>query len=398
MKYARLTLIASAVLALSACGKSEAPKPAADAAAPAPAAAAPAEETTVLIGSVAPLTGPIAHLGKDNESGARWAVDEINAEGLTIGGKKVRLELVSEDDQADPKIATQVAQRLVDKKVVGVIGHLNSGTTIPASKIYADAGIPQISPSSTNPAYTQQGFKTAYRVVANDVQQGASLGNFAVESLKVKNVAVIDDRTAYGQGIADEFVKAAEAKGAKVVKREFTSNTATDFMAILTSIKAAKPDLVFFGGRDAQGGPLAKQMKKLGIEVKLLGADGIYSPEFLKLAGEAAEGHYASFIGMPRDQMPGFASFNEKFKAKYGEVQMYSPYAYDAVRVMVEAMKKADSVDPATFAPKLAETEYAGVTSKVKFDDKGDLVNGAVTVYQVKDGKWETLQTVGGMK
>ncbi|GAB2943802.1 branched-chain amino acid ABC transporter substrate-binding protein [Aquaspirillum soli] len=398
MKYARLTLIASAVLALSACGKSEAPKPAADAAAPAPAAAAPAEETTVLIGSVAPLTGPIAHLGKDNESGARLAVDEINAEGLTIGGKKVRLELVSEDDQADPKIATQVAQRLVDKKVVGVIGHLNSGTTIPASKIYADAGIPQISPSSTNPAYTQQGFKTAYRVVANDVQQGASLGNFAVESLKVKNVAVIDDRTAYGQGIADEFVKAAEAKGAKVVKREFTSNTATDFMAILTSIKAAKPDLVFFGGMDAQGGPLAKQMKKLGIEVKLLGADGIYSPEFLKLAGEAAEGHYASFIGMPRDQMPGFASFNEKFKAKYGEVQMYSPYAYDAVRVMVDAMKKADSVDPATFAPKLAETEYAGVTSKVKFDDKGDLVNGAVTVYQVKDGKWETLQTVGGMK
>ncbi|MFW9609979.1 MAG: branched-chain amino acid ABC transporter substrate-binding protein [Aquaspirillum sp.] len=398
MKYARLTLIASAVLALSACGKSEAPKPAADAAAPAPVAAAPAEETTVLIGSVAPLTGPIAHLGKDNESGARLAVDEINAEGLTIGGKKVRLELVSEDDQADPKIATQVAQRLVDKKVVGVIGHLNSGTTIPASKIYADAGIPQISPSSTNPAYTQQGFKTAYRVVANDVQQGASLGNFAVESLKVKNVAVIDDRTAYGQGIADEFVKAAEAKGAKVVKREFTSNTATDFMAILTSIKAAKPDLVFFGGMDAQGGPLAKQMKKLGIEVKLLGADGIYSPEFLKLAGEAAEGHYASFIGMPRDQMPGFASFNEKFKAKYGEVQMYSPYAYDAVRVMVDAMKKADSVDPAAFAPKLAETEYAGVTSKVKFDDKGDLVNGAVTVYQVKDGKWETLQTVGGMK
>lgn len=294
-------------------------------------------------------------------------MDEINAEGLTIGGKKVRLELVSEDDQADPKIATQVAQRLVDKKVVGVIGHLNSGTTIPASKIYADAGIPQISPSSTNPAYTQQGFKTAYRVVANDVQQGASLGNFAVESLKVKNVAVIDDRTAYGQGIADEFVKAAEAKGAKVVKREFTSNTATDFMAILTSIKAAKPDLVFFGGMDAQGGPLAKQMKKLGIEVKLLGADGIYSPEFLKLAGEAAEGHYASFIGMPRDQMPGFASFNEKFKAKYGEVQMYSPYAYDAVRVMVDAMKKADSVDPAAFAPKLAETEYAGVTSKVKF-------------------------------
>ncbi len=393
--YARLSLIAAAIMTLTACGKGE-EKKAPEAAAPAPAAAAQ-QEQVVQLGSVAPLTGPIAHLGKDNESGAKLAIDEINAEGLVIDNKKVKFELVSEDDQADPKVATQVAQRLVDKKVVGVIGHLNSGTTIPASKIYAEAGIPQISPSSTNPAYTQQGFKTAYRVVANDIQQGAALGEFAADGLKIKTVAVVDDRTAYGQGIADEFVKAAEAKGVKVVKREFTTNTSTDFMAILTSIKGAKPELIFFGGMDSQGGPLAKQMKKLGIEAKLLGADGIYSPEFLKLAGEAAEGQYASFIGMPREKMPGFTSFNEKFKAKYGEVQMYSPYAYDAVHIMVEAMKKANSTDPKVFAPKIAETDYSGVTSKITFDDKGDIKNGAVTVYQVKNGQWESVQTVGGM-
>ncbi len=391
MKYARLSLIATAVLALTACNKAE-QKPAEQAA---PAAAA-AQEEVVKLGSVAPLTGPIAHLGKDIENGVQLAVDELNASNTVIGGKKVKFELQSEDDQGDPKIATQVAQRLVDKKVAGIIGHLNSGTSIPASKIYAEAGIPQISPASTNPTYTQQGFKTTYRVVANDVQQGASLGNFAADTLKVKNVAVIDDRTAYGQGIADEFVKAAEAKGVKVVKREFTTNTATDFMAILTAIKGAKVDLVFFGGMDAQGGPLAKQMKKLGIQAKMLGADGIYSPEFLKLAGEAAEGQYASFIGMPRDKMPGFKSFNDKFQAKYGEVQMYAPYAYDAVRIMVDAMKKADSTDPAKYAPKLNETNYDGVTSKIAFDDKGDIKGGAVTVYQVKGGKWEAVSTVGG--
>ncbi len=393
MNYARLSLIAAAIATLAACGqKTEAPK-AADQGSAAPAAA---EETVVKIGTVAPLTGPIAHLGKDIESGVKLAVDEINAEGTTIDGKKVKFEVESEDDQADPKIATQVAQRLVDKKVVGIIGHLNSGTSIPASKIYADAGIPQVSPASTNPGYTTQGFKTTYRDIANDVQQGKALGAFAVDKLAAKTVAVIDDRTAYGQGIADEFVKAAEAKGAKVVKREFTTNTATDFMAILTSIKGAKPDLVFYGGMDAQGGPLAKQMSKLGMKSKLLGADGLQSPEFLKLAGDTAEGVYASSVGMPKDKMPGFASFNEKFAAKYGEVQIYSPYAYDATKLLVAAMKRANSTDPAKYIAELPKTDYKGVTGTIAFDDKGDIKNGAVTVFQVKGGKWETLETVGG--
>lgn len=393
MTLARYSLIASAVLALAACGnKEEAPAPEAAA----PAAAAPSE-VIVKIGHAAPLTGNIAHLGKDNENGVRLAIDELNNEGVEIGGQKVKFEMLSEDDQADPKTATTVAQRFVDAKVAGVIGHLNSGTTIPASKIYSDAGIPQISPSATNPAYTQQGFKTAFRVIANDVAQGGALGEFAATTLKAKKVAIIDDRTAYGQGLADEFEKAAKAKGVTVVGREFTTNQATDFMAILTTIKGKKPDVIFYGGMDAQAGPLTQQLKKLGIAAKVIGGDGFQTGEYIKLAGDNAEGQYASQPGMPKDKMPGFAAFNDKYKAKFNtEIQIYAPFTYDATRVMVEAMKRAGSADPAKYLPEMAKTDYTGVTGPIKFDDKGDIVGGQVTVYQVKNGAWEAVATVGG--
>ncbi|MFO1384866.1 MAG: branched-chain amino acid ABC transporter substrate-binding protein [Chitinivorax sp.] len=395
MTFARLTLIAAAVATLAACGKKE-EAPAAGTAAP---AAAPAAEAlpVIKIGHVAPLTGSIAHLGKDNENGARLAIDELNEAGVEIGGKKVKLELVSEDDQADAKTATTVAQRLVDAKVAGVVGHLNSGTTIPASKIYNDAGIPQISPSATNPDYTRAGFKTAYRVIANDVAQGKALGGFAVDTLKAKNIAVIDDKTAYGQGLATEFENAAKAKGATIVTHESTQSDKTDFKAILTNVKAKKPDIVFFGGMDAQAGPMAQQMKQLGISAKLLGGDGFQSPKFIELAGDAAEGQYASSPGMPKEQLPGFAEFNTAYKKKFNsEIQIYAPYTYDAVKVMVEAMKRAGSAEPAKYLPELAKTDMQGKSGPIKFDDKGDIVGGSVTIYQAKGGKWEVLTTVGG--
>ncbi|GLR14561.1 branched chain amino acid ABC transporter substrate-binding protein [Chitinimonas prasina] len=394
MTLARYSLIATAVLALAACGKQE-EAPAPDAAG-APAAAAPAGDEVIKIGHAAPLTGNIAHLGKDNENGVRLAIEELNAEGVEIGGKKVKFEMISEDDQADPKTATTVAQRFVDAKVAGVIGHLNSGTTIPASKLYSDAGIPQISPSATNPQYTLQGFKTAYRVIANDVAQGGALGEFAATNLKAKKVAIIDDRTAYGQGLADEFEKAAKAKGVEVVGREFTTNQATDFMAILTTIKGKKPDVIFYGGMDAQAGPLTQQLKKLGIAAKVMGGDGFQTGEYIKLAGDNAEGQFASQPGMPKDKMPGFADFDKKYKAKFNtDIQIYAPFTYDATRLMVEAMKRAGSADPAKYLPELAKTDYQGVTGPIKFDEKGDIVGGQVTVYQVKAGKWEAVATVG---
>jgi branched-chain amino acid transport system substrate-binding protein len=348
----------------------------------------------IRIGSVAPLTGAQSHIGKDNDNGARLAIDEANAQGLVLGGKPVKLELVSEDDAADPKTATTVAQKLVDEGVVAVIGHLNSGTTIPASKIYHDNGIPQISPSATATAYTAQGYNTAFRVMANDAQQGKVLGDYAVTKLGAKKVAIIDDRTAYGQGLADEVEKAVKASGGTVVAREYTSDKATDFTAILTSIKAKEPDLIFFGGMDPQAGPMARQMKRLDMKAQLLGGDGMQNLNFLKLAGADAEGVIASSPGLPLDSMAGGEDFKKRFEAKYGPIQLYAPYAYDAVNVVIAAMKRADSADPAKFILELPKTDQAGVTGPLRFDAKGDIAGGSVTLYQVKNGAWTVLETV----
>ncbi|MBP5996624.1 MAG: branched-chain amino acid ABC transporter substrate-binding protein [Azonexus sp.] len=393
-KLSVVALSVAAALAMTACGKKEEPKPAAAPAAPAAPAAKPV--IVVKLGHVAPMTGSQAHLGKDNESGARLAIEELNAQGLEIGGAKVSFELLGEDDQADPKQGSIVAQKLVDAKVAGVIGHLNSGTTIPASKLYSDAGIPQISGSATNPKYTQQGFKTAFRVMANDVQQGKALGEFAAKQ-GVKTVAVVDDRTAYGQGLADEFKKAAEAAGIKVVATEYTNDKATDFKAILTKIKSTKPDLVFYGGMDAQGGPMAKQMKELGIKAKFLGGDGVCTPEFMKLGGEATEGNFCSLPGMPLEKLAKGPEFKDKFNKKFGmEIQLYAPYVYDAVMVMADSMKRADSVDPAKYLPAVGQTKYDGVTATIAFDEFGDLKGGAISMYQYKGGKLEYVETLGG--
>ncbi len=351
-------------------------------------------ELLVKLGSVAPLTGPQAHLGKDNDNGARLALEEINARGLTIGGQKVRFELVSQDDQADPKTATIVAQKLVDAGVKGVIGHLNSGTSIPASKIYHDAGLPQISPSATAIKYTDQGFKTAFRTMTNDRQQGKVLGEYAARKMGAKKVAIIDDRTAYGQGLADEVEKAVKASGGAVVAREYTNDRATDFTAILTSIKGKTSDVVFYGGMDPQGAPMAKQMHGLGFTAAFLGGDGMQTTEFLKLAGRDSEGVIASSPGLPLDAMPGGKRFREKFTAQYGPIQTYAPYAYDATYAMVEAMKIADSVEPAKIVAALPKVRFTGVTGEIGFDEKGDVLGGAITLYRVKGGKWEVVETV----
>jgi len=389
-----LTLIAAATL-LVACGKKEEAAPA-----PAPAAApaaAPAPASNVIkIGHVGPTSGAIAHLGKDNENGARMAIDELNAKGVTIGGQKVTFELLAEDDAADPKQGTAVAQKLADAKVAGVVGHLNSGTTIPASKIYSDAGIPQISPSSTNPKYTRQGFKTTFRMVADDTQLGGTLGKYAVATLKGKSIAVIDDRTAYGQGVAEEFAKAVEAAGGKVVAKEFTTDKATDFTAILTSIKAKKPDVVFFGGMDAVAGPMMKQMKGLAMKPKFMGGDGICTTELVKLGGDAIadnQVYCAEAGGVDGEAKVGMDEFKVKYQAKFNtDVKLYAPYVYDAVNIMVAAMVKADSADPAKYLPMLATTtEFKGVSGPVSFDEKGDIKNGALTLKTIRGGQLETL-------
>ncbi len=360
---------------------------------------ASAQDLVVKIGHVGPTSGAIAHLGKDNENGARMAIDELNAKGVTIGGKKARFQLLAEDDAADPKQGTAAAQKLVDAKVNGVIGHLNSGTSIPASKIYSDAGIPQISPSATNPKFTRNGYKTTFRVVADDVHLGGTLGRYAVTNLKGKSIAVIDDRTAYGQGVADEFEKGVKGAGGSVVGREFTNDKATDFTAILTSLKAKKPDVVFFGGMDAVAGPMLRQMKQLGIDAKFMGGDGICTGELPKLAaGTMGDSQVvcAEAGGVEGAAKKSMDDFNANFKKKFNnDVQIYAPYVYDAVNVMVAAMVKAGSADPAKYLPVLAKTEgYKGVTGTIAFDSKGDIKNGALTLFTYKGGKREQLAVV----
>ena len=353
----------------------------------------------VKIGHVAPVSGAIAHLGKDNENAARLAIEELNSKGVKIGGKAVKFELLAEDDAADPKQGTAAAQKLVDSKVNGVIGHLNSGTSIPASKIYSDAGIPQISPSATNPKFTRSGYKTTFRVVADDVHLGGTLGRYAVKDVKGQSIAVIDDRTAYGQGVAEEFEKAVKAAGGKLVGHEFTTDKASDFMSILTTLKAKKPDVVFFGGMDAVAGPMIRQMKSLGINAKFMGGDGICTAELAKLAGDAmADGQVicAEAGGVEGQQKKGMEEFYARYKTRFNlDVQVYAPYVYDAVNVMVDAMVRAKSSDPAKYLPELAKTTgYKGVTGTITFDAKGDIKNGALTLYTYKAGKRDQIAVV----
>lgn len=352
-------------------------------------------QEVVKIGHAGPLTGAIAHLGKDNENGARLAIEEINKAGLTINGKKVTLELVGEDDAGDPKTGTAVAQKLVDAKVVGVVGHLNSGVSIPAAKIYSDAGIVQISPSSTNPDYTKQGFKTTYRVVATDAQQGPALANYAAKSLKAKTVAIIDDATAYGKGLADEFEKTAKANGMTVVAREATNDKATDFKAILTKVKGKKPEVIMYGGMDATGGPLAKQARELGITAKIVGGDGMCTDKVAELSGPAIVNIICSEAGLALSKMAKGADFEKSYKARFNTgVQIYAPFTYDSVYVIVDAMKRANSTDKAAILAQIPTTNLNGLIGNIAFTDKGDMKEGTITLYNFVDKKKSVLDVV----
>lgn len=377
-----LSLSVVAAVAMMGCGKKEeAPPPAAAPAAP-PAPAA----TVVKLGHVGPLTGGIAHLGKDNENGARLAVEEANAASIAIGGAPVKFELVAEDDQADPKVGNTVAQKLVDAKVVGVVGHLNSGTTIPASAIYNQAGLPMISGSSTNPALTEQGFKGVFRVVARDDQQGPAVANYLLSTAKPKVAAVIDDATAYGEGLANEVEKTLKAAGVTVLPREKGTDKTADWKAVLTKIKGKKPDVVFYGGMDATGGPLLKQARELKIGAVFAFGDGACTDKMAELAGAAAEGLVCSQAGIPV-QSAG-KKFLDAYKAKFNiEPILYSPFTYDGAMLLIEAMKKADSTDPAKYLPALQAIDFNGASGNIKFDAKGDRKDAEITIFAMKEGK-----------
>jgi branched-chain amino acid transport system substrate-binding protein len=386
----QLSLAVALALGLAACGQKDEPKKA-DAGTAAPAAPA---GTTVTIAHAGPLTGSIAHLGKDDENGVALAIEQANAKKITIDGKPVTFRMMSEDDQADPKVGTNVAQKLVDAKVAAVIGHLNSGVTIPASEIYAKAGIPMISGSATNPVVTERGLKTVYRTVGRDDQQGPAIASYMAGELKAKKVAIIDDKTAYGEGLANEVEKTLKAAKVNIVGRERTTDKETDFKAILTKIKARNPDVIFHGGMDATGGPMLKQARELGIKAVFAFGDGACTDEMGKLAGQAAEGMVCSQAGLPREAAS--RDFADAFKGKYGEIKQYAPYFYDATLAVIEAMKKANSTDPAKFAPEITNVSFTGATGTVAFDQKGDRKDAEMTIFKLQGGKVVPVSIVKG--
>lgn len=349
-----------------------------------------AQEQIIKIGHIGPTSGPQAHFGKDDENGVRMAIEDLNAKGMEIGGKKVKFVLVAEDDVADPKQGTAASQKLCDDKVAGAVAFVNSGVAIPSSKVFQDCGIPMITGAATNPDLTKPGWNTTYRVIANDNALGAALATYAAKNLKLKNVAVIDDRTAYGQGLANVFKKDAEKQGIKIVANEFTNDKATDFMAILTSIKAKKPDAIFYGGMYGQAGPMLRQMAQLGMnDVKMFGGDGICVTELAKVAAGAKplENVVCADGGASIAKMPGGTEWKKRYDAKYpGQFQVYSPYFYDGTMLLADAMKRANSWDPKVYIPFLQKSDYSGVTSKIQFEKNGEMKNPSYTLSRYVSG------------
>ena len=349
-----------------------------------------AQEQVIKIGHIGPTSGPQAHFGKDDENGVRMAIEDLNAKGMEIGGKKVKFVLVAEDDVADPKQGTAASQKLCDDKVAGAVAFVNSGVAIPSSKVFQDCGIPMITGAATNPDLTKPGWNTTYRVIANDNALGAALASYAAKNLKLKNVAVIDDRTAYGQGLANVFKKDAAKHGIKIVANEFTNDKATDFMAILTSIKAKKPDAIFYGGMYGQAGPMLRQMAQLGMnDVKMFGGDGICVTELAKVAAGAKplENVVCADGGASIAKMPGGMEWKKRYDAKYpGQFQVYSPYFYDGTMLLADAMKRANSWDPKVYIPFLQKSDYSGVTSKIQFEKNGEMKNPSYTLSRYVSG------------
>ena len=381
MKHTTLgiTVLAAAV-ALIGCGEQK-----------------PPAGVEIRIGHVGPLTGGIAHLGKDNENGARLAVEEANAARIKIDGKEVKFTFLAEDDQADPKTGTTVAQKLVDAKVAGVVGHLNSGTSIPASPIYAQAGVPVISGSATNPKLTEQGFKSQFRVVGRDDQQGPAIASYLATTKKPKLVAVIDDATAYGEGIANEVEKTLKAANIKVLPREKGTDKTTDWKAVLTKLRGRSPDAVFYGGMDATGGPLLKQGRELGIKAVFSFGDGACTDKMKELAGDAAEGMLCSQAGIPPQAAD--KKFLEAYKKKFNmDPILYAPFTYDAANLLIAAMQKANSSDPRKYLPELQKIDFTGATGKIAFDEKGDRKDAEMTIFTMKGGKLGPIAIVKGGK
>jgi branched-chain amino acid transport system substrate-binding protein len=346
----------------------------------------------VQVGFAAPLTGPSAGDGKEMENAARLAIEDANDRHPNIAGRPISFELVALDDQGDPRVASQVAQRFADMSVAGVVGHFNSGCSIAASNVYDAVDIAEVSPSSTSAAYTLRGKKSSFRVVGQDAVAGAELGRYIVETLHAKRVAIIDDRTDFGAGLADQVSDFIIQRGGAVVAREYVTNKTVDFSAVLTRIRAQNADVVVFGGFDAQAAQMVRRMRSLRMSATLAG-EGFNNNTFLNLAREDGEGTITIQPGLPFDKMPGkdFPSrYEARFKAKLEGFQ--GPYAYDATAVILHAVLAAQSPKAANVLQAVRKTRMDGTTGPIAFDSNGDLAESPYTVYRLSGDRWIDAQ------
>lgn len=367
----KLTLSVLAIFFLISCAKKEEP---------------------IKIGGVGPLTGPQAEVGQDLINGERLAVDEINAAGGLLGKK---IELISMDDKADPKEAVSVAHKLVsDFQVVAVVGHLNSGATLPASRVYHQGGMVMLTPASTNPKITKQGFKNVFRVCLTDEVQGPSCADFAIDKLNKEKFIVLHDKTAYGQGIAEQFTKKIIEREKSLLLFEGITEGDKDFTGILTKIKILKPDLLFFGGMFLEGGLIVKQARQLNITATFMMGDGGFAPEFMKIGGNACEGAIVSFLAPPWEEKESTKEFVAKFKEKYGVVKTYAPYGYECINIIAKAIKIAGKAERGAILEAMSNPNfyYKGILGKTQFDEKGDTKNKELYFYIVKNGEFRLYE------
>jgi branched-chain amino acid transport system substrate-binding protein len=342
-----------------------------------------AANAQIKIGVAGPITGPNAAFGAQLKNGAEQAVEDINAAG-GINGQK--LQVVVGDDVSDPKQGVSIANKFAAEGVKMVVGHFNSGVSIPSSEVYQEAGIIQITPASTNPRFTDRGLWNTFRTCGRDDQQGAVAGSYLATNFKGKKVAIVHDKTPYGKGLADETQKAMESKGLKAAMYEGINPGEKDYSALVSKLKQTGADVVYFGGLHTEAGLIIRQMRDQGLQSPLMSGDGIVSAEFTSIAGPGADGTLMTFSPDPRKN-PNAKDAVAKFKAKNFEPEAYTLYAYAAVQILADAAKQVGGVEPKKMADNMKQGKaFKTVIGDISFDKKGDITRPDYVMYVWKKG------------